>query len=70
MAEVECSRKNKWFRACKFEARYDVQEPTTALINMISRQWGVSDYHLDKLTIKETYICDVCVTCGNIVKPE
>jgi hypothetical protein len=65
---MECSRKGKWFKSCNFEPRYHTEEPSTHLISILNRQWGVSEYSLDKLMVKEIYVHDVCTTCGKIVK--
>jgi len=64
---TECSRIGKWFRGCKFEARYDIYTPTKELKDIISRQWNTSPNDKDKLLEEMIYVQDVCVVCGKVV---
>jgi hypothetical protein len=62
-----CPRKGRWFGGCRFEPRYHVDEPTRELRDIIMRQWAASPADKDLLTIRMTYVHDVCVRCGKIV---
>ena len=64
---TECSRIGKWFRGCKFEARYDIYTPTKELKDIISRQWNTTPRDKDKLLEEMIYVQDVCVVCGKVV---
>lgn len=63
---TECSRKNKWFRGCHFEPRYDVQEPSDELVRIVSKQWASSSDDKELLVVKSTYVHDICTVCGRI----
>ncbi len=58
---MDCERKNKWWRGCKFEPRYDSRLP-----NGLEMNWGSSS-HLEAIKDK-TYVADICVTCGKKIK--
>lgn len=64
---TECSRIGKWFRGCKFEARYDIYTPTKELKDIISRQWNTTQNDKDKLLEEMIYVQDVCEVCGKVV---
>ena len=57
---MECERKNKWWRGCKFEPRYDSRLPA------IEASW-ISIPQIEAIKTK-VYVADVCVTCGKVVK--
>lgn len=63
----QCPNANRWFRRCKFQARYDIVEPTPALESIIMTQWAASETDKDRLITKSTYRGDVCVRCGRVV---
>lgn len=59
---MECERKNKWWRGCRFEARYD-------------RVFPLHARHIHSIlpatleACKETrYVCDVCIRCGKTIE--
>ena len=64
---TDCSRIGKWFRGCKFEARYDIYTPTKELKDIISRQWNTTPRDKDKLLEEMIYVQDVCKVCGKVV---
>ena len=60
----ECERKGKFFGGCKFEARYDIGEPTMTLKGTMTGY----DFREALEAIKpKTYVHDVCVTCGKTI---
>lgn len=59
---TDCARKNKWWRGCKFEARYDSKLPDR-VANMKNGQPETIEALKDK-----TYVADICVTCGKTIK--
>jgi len=62
---MTCERRDKWFRPCKFEPRFDlspVEFPGSA------ERIKISTSALEKFRHK-TYCGDVCVTCGRTVHP-
>lgn len=70
---TECPRFGKWFRACRFEARYDEVKQRREL--GFGSDWFWETITIDgkqKLTSKhptdtKTYVRDVCVRCGKTV---
>ncbi|MBB2965197.1 hypothetical protein FHU13_005620 [Methylobacterium sp. R2-1] len=69
-----CPRRDKWFRGCRFEPRYDTpQEDRYGLRGM----WQSYEVHTnpdgETCTIKEPpaptkrYVRDVCTRCGKVV---
>lgn len=57
----ECPRFNKWIRGCKFEPRYDKSVPGN----------GQSlDFRQGNALRQVTYVCDVCIHCGEVVARE
>lgn len=67
MAEQPCPRLGRFFRGCRFVARYDTSGPTSELRNALSLQWGMSERDKDRLVETETYVHDICTTCGRVV---
>jgi hypothetical protein len=63
---VECYRKNKWFRACNFEPRYDFSAPDFAGFKSISNLTP----ELSESFQKKTYVKDVCTACGCCIMRE
>lgn len=60
----DCSN-NRIFRKCKFEARYDISKPD------LSQMRNYRGYELLELFEKlrsKTYVHDICVRCGKVVK--
>lgn len=64
----DCTNKGKFFIGCKFEPRYHTTEPSIALIDLLERQWQVSEIDKERLVIHAEYIHDVCIRCGKIIK--
>lgn len=65
---AECERKNKWWRGCKFEARYS----RPAFPNLMSWMNGNSIVLREDIAAIEAqrpiiYEGDVCVRCGKFV---
>lgn len=61
----ECERIGKWIGGCRFEPRYDVGEPKI--------HGKITGYDLPAVleaSKPKTYIHDICIRCGKIVKPE
>jgi hypothetical protein len=62
---TECPRRDKWFRPCRFEARYD--------LSPVEFPKGLESLKADTATLQtfrhKTYVGDVCVTCGKVVHP-
>jgi hypothetical protein len=69
MSDDVCTRKGKWIRGCRFEARYDAYAPSRVLENQLSQQWAMSESDKDLLVERRIYVHDVCVTCGKVVAP-
>ena len=63
-----CPRIGKLWRSCKFEARYDVFEPSKALEDQLGRSWALSEKDKKALKVQNIYVQDVCVTCGRVVQ--
>ena len=69
---LTCDRRGKWIGGCKFEARFDEVPPAcrldSELLNMMIND---STKYVVALTIREmtqqTYVHDICTTCGKIV---
>ncbi len=61
--DIPCPRRDKWFRGCRFEPRYD---KGVADIEKVSCRGVSPDVVLEALTPK-TYVADICVVCGKVV---
>lgn len=59
-----CPRRDKWFRACKFEPRYDLSAPDLGKFEKITVTGPIVERFRHK-----TYCGDVCVRCGRTVHP-
>lgn len=58
---MECTRKGKFWRGCKFEPRYDRLFPPTLE--------SLPGYPPALEALKEqVYVCDVCTRCGETIK--
>ena len=66
LADNECNRKGKMWRGCKFEARYDVYEPSNALQIQLGKYWALSETDKAMLTQRSVYVQDVCIRCGKV----
>lgn len=64
---MDCDRKGKWVRGCKFEPRYDLG-PADITPFKTFKGTGAGSF-LEKLR-KKTYRGDVCVTCGKLVNDQ
>lgn len=64
---MDCHLKGTWFGGCKFEARYDLGPADLSNFESISG-CGAGSF-MEKLRQK-TYVHDVCVRCGEVVKRE
>lgn len=63
-----CPRIGKLWRSCKFEARYDVFEPSKALEDQLGRAWALSEKEKNDLMLQNIYVQDICLTCGRVVQ--
>lgn len=61
---TECGKKTWSFYNCKFEPRYDYSKPD---FQNISKARGL-DEDLIRAMCSKTYVHDICVNCGKIVK--
>lgn len=61
----DCSRFGKWIGGCKFEGRYDTDEPDLAQFEVLR---GVGIPALVESLKAETYVRDVCIRCGRTVE--
>lgn len=61
----DCPRFGKLIKGCKFEPRYDTGP---ADLNGLSVK-GASPSILEQFR-RVTYVADVCVTCGKVIKRE
>lgn len=61
----ECLNKKKFFGGCKFEPRYDLGPADISRFESISGTGAVTMF--EKLRAK-TYVHDICVRCGKIVR--
>lgn len=59
---MECERKNRWWRGCRFQPRYDRKFPPN-----LSKTGTSYPDSLEALK-EQFYVADVCVTCGKVVK--
>lgn len=66
--QLNCPRIDRWFGSCRFEPRYSVDIPIKNLEAMGAHLDLMNEYQLEALS-SETYICDVCIRCGKMVKP-
>jgi hypothetical protein len=62
---VNCERKGKLIGGCKFEPRYSLGEPRLEGAKMSGNVEALIEAMKPK-----TYIHDICIHCGAIVKPE
>jgi len=60
----ECPRVGKWFRGCRFEARYDKGPPRNGKLEG-SRDFIIAYVEKSKPI---TYVRDVCRTCGKTIE--
>lgn len=60
---VECPRRGKLFRGCRFEGRYDSRPG----MNIHHHAWDDPIGLLRNSRIS-TYVRDVCVTCGRTIE--
>jgi hypothetical protein len=61
-----CPRRDRWFRGCRFEPRYDLGGQSRSIqVNAITVDEMVA---LIDATKPKTYVRDVCVTCGRTVE--
>jgi hypothetical protein len=63
----DCQRLGKLIGGCEFEARYDEEPCKPAGLEIDFK--GPSGT-LKQILTKRTYVHDICVTCGKIVKRE
>ena len=58
-----CPRRDKWFRGCRFEPRYDFG-PAHGKYN----GWdGPELTRATEASKARTYVADICVVCGKVV---
>ena len=62
-AVMDCERKGKWVRGCKFEPRYDLGPADMTGFESLR---SASTSFFETLR-KKTYRGDICVTCGELV---
>jgi hypothetical protein len=57
-----CPRRDRWFRGCRFEPRYDTGKPPEPLD--LDGRWIMQM----PFTEPRIYVRDVCVTCGRTIE--
>jgi hypothetical protein len=62
---IDCPRRDKWWRPCRFEPRYDL---SAAVFPPNVDSLRVSTHALEAFR-DSTYAGDVCITCGKTVHP-
>lgn len=67
MSEPPCPRRDKWFRGCRFEPRYDKGEPREMTADELYWFDITSRVEALRTLCPRTYIHDLCVTCGKVV---
>lgn len=51
----------------KFEARYNTTKTPPESINQVQGSWGAVESFIEHMTKRtSTYVCDVCVWCGEV----
>ena len=63
---MDCDRKGKWIRGCKFEPRYDLGPADFSAFTSIKS----ANSNFAESLRKKTYRGDVCVTCGKLVNDQ
>lgn len=58
---TSCPRLGRLFGGCRFRPRYDTVSGGDPIIAMLSDSRG----QLQAQPARQTYICDVCETCGD-----
>ncbi|WP_159585940.1 hypothetical protein [Chelativorans xinjiangense] len=66
MMTDRCERLGKWIGGCRFEARYDLGPPDLSRFKSFER----ATLEFFEIMKPKTYVHDVCVRCGKIVKRE
>jgi hypothetical protein len=62
---VDCPRKGKLVRGCRWEGRYDHRGPSQALEHALGRAWSFKG-NAAPYEVRDTYVRDVCRTCGAV----
>ena len=66
---INCNRRDKWFRGCRFESRYDEAMPS-GNVDLKGLAPGAQIKIIGDLKNRR-YIHDICVTCGlTVQRPE
>lgn len=65
----DCPRLGKWFRSCRFEARYSDGRGAISK-EAIAEAWPSDLANIYRATKPRTYVRDVCVTCGRTVEKQ
>jgi hypothetical protein len=63
-----CPRVGALWRSCRFTPRYDTTEPSAALEAQLGRSWAISEQDKERLMVQQTYVQDVCLTCGRVIE--
>lgn len=64
----ECPRAGRWWRGCKFEARYDREAPAFDDPFYMTYLVGEAAKVAAGGKSKATYVRDVCVRCGRTIE--
>lgn len=66
---IDCPRRDKWFRGCRFEARYDLSPADLSGFKSLKGR-GSAGVALVNAMRKRTYTRDICVRCGKAMERE
>lgn len=64
----DCPKKNWILFGCKFEARYDLKKEHGLLPHIKNCHDSLVDVINACKNESKTYVCDVCVRCGETIK--
>jgi hypothetical protein len=62
--DIPCPRRDKWFRGCRFEPRY---EEGAAQIGNLQTVDGPDAVDLVRAFRPRNYVHDICIVCGKVV---
>ncbi|BAU93330.1 hypothetical protein MPPM_4725 [Methylorubrum populi] len=66
-ADPPCPRRDKWFRGCRFEPRYDVGAPDMTGMGRVRFADAEDAGPFYEALKPKTYLHDICVQCGKVV---
>lgn len=67
ITDPPCPRRDKWFRGCRLEPRYDVPEMKMPPAETLSRFLYGDMVAAVRALRPRLYVADICTVCGKVV---